>query len=130
MLDWAMSGNAELPKTIDAQFAEAAVTLVRDYFWPHARSAIRLIGIDDNHATARRLLRWLQKRGSTDPISREEVRRVALAQTLDADQTQALLDRLERAGWLRKQVAEHGPAGGRPVTRWEINTQLIVAARL
>jgi hypothetical protein len=87
------------------------------------------MGIDDNHATARRLLRWLQKRGSTEPISREEVRRDALARALDADQTQGLLDRLERAGWLRKQVTKHGPSGGRPVTRWEINTQLIVARR-
>ena len=56
-------------------------------------------------------------------VSREEVRREALAQRLDAGETQALLDMLVRAGWLREApVKVSGP--GRPPRRWEVNPRL------
>jgi hypothetical protein len=51
-------------------------------------------------------------------VGREEVRCGALAQRLDAGETQTLLDMLVRAGWLREvPVKVSGP--GRPPRRWE-----------
>jgi hypothetical protein len=121
-LDWAMADNPE-PTAIDAQFMQAAVRLVRDYFWPHARAALRQIGLTEQHVNARRTLRWIKTAGLFE-VSREDVRRDALSQALDADGTQALLNSLERAGWLRKTVSK--PAGaGRPAYRWLVNPQLM-----
>jgi hypothetical protein len=68
------------------------------------------------------VLRWLHA-GNKAAVSREEVRREALAQRLDAGETQALLDMLVRAGWLREApVKASGP--GRPPRRWEVNPRL------
>jgi hypothetical protein len=122
-LDWAMNGGPE-PTAIGVDFMQAAVRLVRDYFWAHARAALRQIGLTEQHVNARRTLRWIRAAGLTE-VSREDIRRDALAQALDADGTQALLDRLERAGWLRKMSKPTGPTGGRPAYRWEVNPQLI-----
>ena len=96
--------------------------LWREYFWPHGRAALRLVGLTDKHAHARTVLRWLGLSHRTE-VSREEVRREALAQRLDAGETQALLDMLVRAGWLREApVKVSGP--GRPPRRWEVNPRL------
>jgi hypothetical protein len=56
-LDWARrtAGQAaivEEPNRVDARFVKAAVTLVRDYFWTHARAALRQIGTTERHANA------------------------------------------------------------------------------
>ena len=76
----------------------------------------------DKHANARTVLRWLGLSHRTE-VSREEVRRGALAQRLDAGETQVLLDMLVRAGWLREiPVKVSGP--GRPPLRWEVNPHL------
>ena len=94
--------------------------LVRDYFWPHSRAALRQVGLSARHANARRVLRWLQK-NHRDDVSREDIRRDALGQSLDADQTQALIDSLVSAGWLR-QVTTLTP--GRARHRWTVNAKL------
>jgi hypothetical protein len=120
-LEWGWSGGAE-PQAIDARHVEGAVGLWRGYFWPHGRAALRLVGISDRHTHARTVLRWLRATGR-QMVSREEVRREALAQRLDAGETQELLDMLERAGWLREATAKAtGP--GRPARRWEVNPRL------
>jgi hypothetical protein len=62
-LDWAMESVSTAtppPTTIEARFLAAAVRLVVDYFWPHARAALRQIGLTERHAKARRVLRWLR----------------------------------------------------------------------
>jgi hypothetical protein len=115
------------PSEIDAEHVEAAVKLVLEYFWPHARAALRQIGLTERHANARRVLRWIRIKRLTS-ISRENVRRDALAQSLDADGTQALIDDIERAGWLRKLDDRHAGAG-RPAMRWAVNPQLSDEAR-
>ena len=52
--------------------------------------------------------------GRQSPVHREEVRREAQQAPLDAGETQALLDVLVRAGWLREITANTGrPARGR-----------------
>ena len=121
-LDWAMEGGPE-PQTVEARFIEAAVRLWRDYLWPHSRAAVRQIGLTDHHAEARRVLRWIRA-GRRDLVSREDVRRDALSQRLNADEVQTLIDELVRAGWLREVTAKaEGP--GRPARRWEVNPKLL-----
>ena len=105
------------PQTIAEQFVVAAVRLWLKFFWPHARAALRQIGLSERHANERRVLRWIKANGR-DEVSREEVRRDALGQSLDADQTQHLLDGLVRAGWLR-EIATKTP--GRTRRRWQVN---------
>jgi hypothetical protein len=116
MLDWAVSGGDE-PKQIDLQFITAAVKLVRDYFWPHARAALRQIGLSERHANARKALRWIKARGKTT-VGVIDIRRDALGQSIDAKQTEELLDSLVNAGWLRKATES---TGGRPAHRWSVN---------
>ena len=95
------------PKTIDEQFMTAAIRLWRDFFWPHARAALRQIGSSDRHREARRALRWIKAHGKHE-VSREDIRREALGQKLDAEQTQGLLDGLEKAGWAKKDTTKTG----------------------
>ena len=90
---------------------------------PHAKAALRQIGLSDKHSDTRRVLRWIAAHHK-DEISVKDARREALGQRLDAADTQAVFERLERAGWL-KQVT-NGKLGrpGRPVHRWQVNPQL------
>jgi Protein of unknown function (DUF3987) len=112
LLDWAMRGGGTPPTSIDAKYMVAAVRLVREYFWPHARAALRQIGLTERHVNARRVLRWIRARGKTE-ISLEDVRRDALGQKLDAEQTATLLEALARSGWIRelKTATTPGVAG-------------------
>jgi hypothetical protein len=56
-------------------------------------------------------------------MSREEIRRDALAQHLDAEQTQKLIDALARAGWFREiENQKNGP--GRRARRWQVHPEL------
>jgi uncharacterized protein DUF3987 len=126
-LSWAMEGGSE-PEQIELEFVDAAVRLVRDYFWPHSRAALRQIGLNERHANARRVLRWIKAHRKHE-VSREKIRREALSQTLDADQTQNLLDGLVRAAWLRPLSLKRQGAG-RPTHRWAVNPKLLVDAEI
>ena len=126
-LDWARrtAGQAaivEEPNRIEVQFVEAAIRLVKDYFWPHARAALRQIGLSERHANSRRVLRWIRANGVAE-VSREDVRRKALGQRLDAEETQKLIDGLVKAGWFRKVTVMTG-ARGKPARRWAVNPRL------
>jgi hypothetical protein len=122
-LPWAMDGGPE-PTAIDEDSMSSAIDLVRDYFWPHARACLRQIGLTERHANARSVLRWLAANHKTE-VSREEVRREALSQRLDADQTTQLLTNLCVAGWLREKEAPADPRGrGKPARRWLVNPNL------
>src|SRR5262245_64125182 len=96
------------------------IRLVREYFWPHARASLRQIGLTERHVNARRALRWIRARGKTE-ISLEDVRRDALGQKLDAEQTATLLETLARSGWVRELKTASTPRGGRPRQRWQVN---------
>jgi hypothetical protein len=111
------------PTEVSEEAMAAAIRLVREYFWPHARASLRQIGLSDRHRNARRVMRWVAAHRKQE-VSREDIRRGALGQSLDAEQTQELLNTLERAGWLRK-VAPKGPQGGRPQHRWQVNPDLL-----
>jgi hypothetical protein len=101
-LGWAIDGGDE-PTLIETDIMKAAIRLVRDYFWPHSRAALRQIGINQPHADARRVLLWARAHDKKE-ISVLDARREALGQRLDAMKTHALLDSLVSAGWLRKMT--------------------------
>jgi hypothetical protein len=125
-LNWAAAADAE-PKHIDATFVDAAIRLVTDYFWPHSRAALRQIGLSERHANARRVLKWVRAHGKIE-VSREEIRREALGQALDAEATQALLDTLSKAAWCRSIKSVVGRSGGRPSLLWRFNPLLYGSA--
>jgi Protein of unknown function (DUF3987) len=108
------------PDTIEEVFMINAIRLVREYLWPHARAAMRQIGLTDRHADARRALRWIRAHKRTE-VSLKDIRREALNQILDAEQTQELLAALVQAGWLRETTT---PTAGRALRRWEVNPKL------
>jgi Protein of unknown function (DUF3987) len=110
------------PTQIKDIYLGNALRLVLKYFWPHARAALRQIGLTERHADGRRILRWLAAKRCAE-VSREDIRRQALGRSRDADQTQALLDNLCKAGWLRPRARA---TGGRPSVRYEVNPKLKV----
>lgn len=125
-LDWAFVGGQE-PVEVDVRCMESSVQIVTNYFWPHARACLRQIGLSDRHKDARRVLRWIQAHRKAE-VSREDIRRDALGQKLDAEQTETLLGALVKAGWLREIPGKSGPQGGKPARRWQVNSILIGAA--
>jgi hypothetical protein len=108
------------PDTIDEVFMTNAIRLVREYLWPHARAAMRQIGLTDRHANARRALRWIRAHKRTE-VSLKDIRREALNQSLDAEHTHELLTALVQAGWLRETTT---PTAGRSIRRWEVNPKI------
>ena len=125
LLEWALAaGDRAEPTEINGDLMQGVCDLLLNYFWPHARATMRLIGLSDYHANARRVLKWFRAKG-VDEVSREDIRRDALSQRLDADDTQALIDRLVTAGWLR-ELPTNGGAAHRPKRRWEVNARLFV----
>jgi hypothetical protein len=123
-LAWSIEGGPE-PETIEAEHMAAAIELWRGYFWPHSRAALRQIGLTERHVSARKVLRWIRANDRRE-VSVKDARREALAQSLDAKQTETLLDSLTASGWLKRKPAEK--TGGRPVVRWLVNDALFMAA--
>jgi hypothetical protein len=121
-LPWSIEGGPE-PTAINKDAVSSAIILVRDYFWPHARACLRQIGLTERHTNARRVLRWLKANHKTE-VSREDVRRDALSQRLDANETTELLTSLSNSGWLRERVGQSGPQVGKPPRRWLVNPNL------
>jgi hypothetical protein len=122
-LRWAVRDDKPEPKTILERYILAAAKLILEFFWPHARAALRQVGLNQSHGDERRVLRWLAAKKITE-VSREQVRREALGQRLDADRTTVLLDRLVKAGWLRQIQQPASRTAGRKKQRWEVNPLL------
>jgi len=117
-LEWAMIGGKE-PSVVELRFMQAAITLWREYFHPHARAALRQVGLSDRHVNARRALSWiLANRQREREVSMEAIRRDALNQRINADETAALLESMVKANWLIKSTT---PTPGRPLHRWHVN---------
>jgi hypothetical protein len=66
---------------------------------------------------------WIRARGA-DQISREDVRREALGQALNAHQSLQVIQLLERAGFLRRAEVDYA-GNSRPALRWDVNLALI-----
>jgi hypothetical protein len=123
-VEWALTTDTTKPAAVNNATMQAAIRLVRDYFWPHARACLRLIGLTERHTDARRVLLWIRAKGKSE-VSREEIRRDALSQRLDANETTNLLKALCKSGWLREEVTAPGPQGGKPARRWLVNPKLL-----
>jgi hypothetical protein len=122
LMSWAANAGFAKPQKIERPFVEAAIRIWRDYFWPHSRAALCQLGITKRHATHRRVLKWIRASKSAEKnISVKEVRREALGQSLDAKQTEAVLEQLEQEGWLKKETT---PTSGRARHRWIVNERL------
>src|SRR3954454_9776697 len=93
----------------------------KNNFWPHARAALRQIGLSDRHREERRVLRWARAK-KIETLSRETIRREIFSQRIDAERTQAIIDALVAAGWLR-EVTIKGHQH-RPARRWQVNPLL------
>jgi hypothetical protein len=126
-VNWAMRDERE-PKEIRVEYVEAAIDLVQDYYWPHARACLRQIGLTERDVNARRALVWMRN-NKREVVAVQDIRRHALAESLDATQTKELLGRLEKAGWLRKSAKRSGDRGGKPVVRWTVNSMLFATKR-
>jgi hypothetical protein len=100
------------------QFMADAIRLWRQFLWPHARAAMRQIGLTDRHKNARRVLKWLKAHPDVTEISVKDIRRDALAQSLDAKDTEDLLNGLVAAGWLKPKPIPKAEGPGRPAHRW------------
>ena len=121
LLDYGFRGGAE-PTEVDNRSMDAAIGLVRNYFFPHARATLRQIGLSEKHATARRVLRWIRA-NRRDEISILDIRRDCLAQSLDEAGTLAVIESLEKAGRLQETTVETGDRG-KPKRRWAVNPKL------
>jgi hypothetical protein len=57
-------------------------------------------------------------------VSREDIRREALCQMVDAQTAEALIERLETYGALRMLAPEGAALGGPRKRRWRVNPEL------
>ncbi len=118
LMHWSEDDNAAVPRSIGRAAARSAVALWRDYFRPHASAVFNQAGRADRDRLARRVLRWIQTTGTTE-VSRENVRREALAHAVDAEGADKVIARLEAGGVLRLVPMAKGR--GRPARRWCVN---------
>jgi hypothetical protein len=120
-LEWALEYHSPTaPGEVSRDHMQSAITLVEKYFWPHARASLRQIGLTERHADARKALRWIRTQRKSE-VSLMDIRRYGLNERLDEKQTEDVLAHLEQAGWVSKHKKPSGPAGGKPVVRWEVN---------
>lgn len=69
------------------------------------------------------MLRWIRGNGKTE-VSIKDIRRDALGERLDAQQTLDLLNTLVNSGWLLENTPKSGPKGGKPARRWKANPSI------
>ncbi len=111
LMEWAETDKHWLP--VGAAHVEAAHALWSDYYLPQALAVFDRAGAGQGSTAgdraARRVVRWL-KRVKAPEISREDVRREALCQSVDAQGAEEVLARLEG----RRGVAGGGGHGADP----------------
>ena len=118
LMEWAESEAEWLP--VGASHIEAAHELWSAHYLPHALAVFGRAGARPGEQAARRVVRWL-RRVRAPQISREEARREALSQSVDADGAEEVLARLEAGGVLRPLPATGSTRGGPRRRRWEVN---------
>jgi hypothetical protein len=124
LLSWAVNASsastAPTAITGDTLFATSRLW---EYFRAHARAVLARAFPSDGERLMRQVLAWIRARGARQ-ISREDVRRDALGQALNAHQSLQVIQSLERAGFLRKSEVDYA-GNGRPALRWDVNPALI-----
>jgi hypothetical protein len=123
LMDWAQQGTTQPPALVEQRHVEQAHALWTGYFWPHAQAVFGRAGTTLADRRTRQIANWLRRLRS-DVVSREEVRREGLSQSVDAGTTEELIERLERHGVLRPLPAKGGSGGGPRKRRWEVNPAL------
>ncbi|HTR86426.1 MAG TPA: DUF3987 domain-containing protein [Reyranella sp.] len=122
LMGWAETDVAE-PLPVGAEHVEAAHELWSGYYLPHALRVFEPTSDGASDHVTRRVTRWLA-RTRLPEISREEVRREALCQAVDAETAEDVLARLETAGLLRPLLATGSTKGGPRRRRWAVHPDL------
>ncbi len=121
LLQWSeQAPAAPAPRSVTREAVTAAITLWSGYFRPHAMIVFGQAGRIDKDKHARRVALWLRGAGQRQ-VTREQLRREALAQTIDAAQTDRVILRLEEAGFLRPVERLSTGRAGRPSKRYDVN---------
>ena len=123
LLDWSATGSTSPPGHIGRERIEEAAALWEDYFRPHAIGLFMRTMPTTTEVQARRAARWLRGRGMTH-VTREQVRREALARTVNAFGADQVLYRLRTANIVREVPDGWRATGGRPTNMWEVNPAL------
>jgi hypothetical protein len=126
LMAWSGADGPAVPGPIGRGPAEAAVGLWEGYFHPHARALFDRAVPTGTEQRVRRVARWLKRARRTE-VSREDIRRDALAQSVTAVETDVVLYRLEEVGVLRHIDVESSPRGGPRARRWLVNPALSAA---
>ena len=123
LMHWAQDSKDEVPQEgVTAARLEEAYALWADYFHPHAIRVFGQAGSDNRDSTARRVARWLHRAGLAE-VSREDIRRDALCQTVNSEGADQVIARLEAGGVLRPLAVQSGERGGPRRRRWEVNPE-------
>lgn len=123
LMSWSSTDEAEPPGEISGEAVDRAVSLWSDYYRPHALTFLRRTVPTDVEGLARRIVHWLRA-DDRPTVSKTDVRRQALGQTVNATETGRALARLVEAGVLRPMESEEPARRGRPALRWHVNPSL------
>jgi uncharacterized protein DUF3987 len=123
LLAWSGGPASTRPGPVGRAQVAAAIALWTDYFGPHARVVFNRGGPTDLDRRARQVVRWLKGAGRTE-VTREDIRRNALVQSVNASGADTVLLRLNMAGIVRRAERTMSPRGGHPVERWLVNPAL------
>ena len=127
LLDWTANrpATAPPPTVITAQHLHAAWDLWERYYRPHAKAVFDRAGPSERDRKVRQVIGWIRAQDATE-ISREDVRRDALRQKVNAAGADEVIEALEEAGVLREVDDEEEYRGrGRPARRWQVNPALL-----
>ncbi|MBM3650040.1 MAG: DUF3987 domain-containing protein [Alphaproteobacteria bacterium] len=111
------------PGAIGREQVETAAALWRNYFWPHAQAVFDCAGLSQHRQRVRRAARWLVE-ARTKSVTREDIRRRALALSATAEETNEVLYRLDYLGFVRQDPAVRNVSRGRPANRRLVNPAL------
>jgi hypothetical protein len=95
------------------------VSLWWDYYRPHALALFKGGGTSEE-SRVRRVVRWLGSEGRR-VVSREDVRRTALCESVDAREADHVIACLIEVGALRPRPRLSTGRAGRPALRWDVN---------
>ncbi|SJZ59180.1 Protein of unknown function [Enhydrobacter aerosaccus] len=121
LMEWSLSKAEWSP--VRATHVEAAYELWSGYYRPHALAVFDRSEVGACEHAARRVARWL-RRVRVSQISREDVRREALCQSVDVEGAEEVLARLEAVGLVRQLPPAGSSRGGPRRRRWLVHPQL------
>lgn len=126
LMRWTDSETPKMPVVpdgIDVGAIDAAWELWSGYYLPHAQRVFAQAGHDGGDRLVRRAARWL-RRSRSMMISREDIRREALCQSVNAEAADQVIEHLETAGMVRPVASEARGRRGPLRRRWQVNPAL------